>query len=106
MSFQDEQHAEPIEPVPDAHRVLSHGDLVDLKQAAERGLRQVPEVLMARRMDNAEGLVDALGIISDSLTFVLEHLGLDEIDDDDDDEPEGTIVEIERITRSGGRSDA
>ena len=89
-------------------RTLNHGDLVDLKQAAERGLRQVPEVLMARRMDDAEGLLDALGNISDAFVFVLSHLGLDDLDDDD---PEGTIVPVEqvtnleRITRTGGRAD-
>jgi hypothetical protein len=96
MSYGDEQ----VEPGPDESRVLSPGDLVDLRIAHDRALVAIPEAVLAFRTNDGAGMMDALGAVMSGLATIRSELRLDDVDDD---EPDDTVSQLERFTRSGGR---
>jgi hypothetical protein len=97
-----DEHPEPASPGADARRVLSPGDLVDLRVAHDRALTAIPEAILAFRCNDGESMLAALGAVMSGLDCIRTNLALDDIDDDDDDEP---IANLERVTTNGGRAD-
>lgn len=87
MSFSDES-TEQGKPGPDAHRVLSHGDLVDLKYPIERALAVIPDLVigLSSRGDTSGAALEDLATVITALQVVHSNLDLDSVDDDDDDD--------------------
>ncbi len=106
MSFAHEP-AEQARPGAAAHRVLSHGDLIDIKYPVERALAVIPDLVigLSSRGDTSGDALEDLATVVTALQIVQSNLDLDRVDDDDDDEPAEPIANVERLTRNGGRTD-
>jgi hypothetical protein len=79
MSYGDEQ----VEPGPDESRVLSPGDLVDLKHAADRARMALAELPGAINEGDATVAYSIVGSLSTDLHTIIRNLHLDDIDDDE-----------------------
>lgn len=91
-------------------RTLSHLELLDLKAAVDKATKAVPDLILALDSGETSESIGDLAAIIGALEVVRCNLQLDLVDEDPDDgeepEPEGTIANLERITRGGGRVDA